>query len=127
VFKGLGNLANLGSLLKQAQQMGGRMKEITEVLKTKRAEGTAGGGLVTVEVNGLGEVLSCRIDPSLVSSGDRELIEDLLPAAVNQAIERSRQLHAEAMSSLTAGLELPGLESMLAQLSGGNPDKPETP
>ena len=124
MFKGLGNLANLGALVKQAQQMGGKLQEITETLKTKRAEGTAGGGLVTVEVNGLGEVLSCRIDPSLVASGDRELIEDLLPAAVNQAVEKSKKLHAEAVSSLTAGVDMPGLSSMLAQLTGGGPDKP---
>ncbi len=124
MFKGLGNLANLGALVKQAQQMGGKLKEVSEVLKTKRAEGSAGGGLVTVEVNGLGEVLSCRIDPSLVAGGDRELIEDLLPAAVNQALQRSKQLHAEAVSSLTAGLDVPGLNTMLSQLTGGEPDKP---
>jgi DNA-binding YbaB/EbfC family protein len=124
VFKGLGNLANLGSLLKQAQQMGGRLSQISDELKLKRAEGTAGGGLVTVEVNGLGEVLACRIDPSLVASGDRELIEDLVPAAVNQALSKSKQLHAEAMKSLTEGIDVPGLSGMLAQLSGGEPEKP---
>lgn len=124
MFKGLGNLANLGSLLKQAQQMGGRLKQISEELKTKRAEGSSGGGMVTVEVNGLGEVLACRIDPSLVASGDRELIEDLVPAAVNQALSKSKQLHAEAMKSVTDGLDMPGLDTMLAQLSGGEPDQP---
>lgn len=120
MFEGLGKLANLGSMLKQAQQMGGRLKQIAEELKTKRVEGTAGGGLVTVEVNGVGEVLSCRIDPSLVTSGDRELIEDLVPAAMNQALAKSRELHAEAMKSLTAGLDVPGMNDMLSQLSGGN-------
>jgi DNA-binding YbaB/EbfC family protein len=124
VFKGLGQLANLGSLLKQAQQMGGLLKQMAEVLKTKRAEGVSGGGLVKVEVNGLGEVLSCRIDPSLVTAGDRELIEDLLPAAVNAALAKSKQLHAEAMKSVTEGLDVPGLGDMLAQLSGGEPEKP---
>lgn len=123
MFKGLGNLANLGSMLKQAQQMGGRMQQLADELKTKRATGTSGGGMVTVEVNGLGEVLSCRIDPSV--AGDRELIEDLLPAAVNQAVARSKQLHADAMKSLAAGLDVPGLDQMLAQLSGGE-DKPST-
>jgi nucleoid-associated protein EbfC len=124
VFKGLGNLANLGSLLKQAQQMGGRLKQISEELKAKRAEGSAGGGMVTVEVNGLGEVLACRIDPSLVASGDRELIEDLLPGAVNQALVKAKGLHAEAMKSMTEGLDVPGLGTMLAQLSGGEPETP---
>lgn len=124
MLKGLGNLANLGSLLKQAQQMGSRMKQISEELKTKRAEGSSGGGMVRVEVNGLGEVLACRIDPSLVASGDRELLEDLLPAAINQAQAKSKQLHAEAMKSMTEGVDIPGLGAMLSQLSGGEPDKP---
>lgn len=120
MFEGLGKLANLGSMLKQAQQMGGRLQQIAEELKTKRVEGTAGGGLVTVEVNGAGEVLSCRIDPSLITAGDRELIEDLVPAAMNQALAKSRELHAEAMKSLTAGLDMPGMNDMLSQLSGGS-------
>lgn len=120
MFEGLGKLANLGSMLKQAQQMGGRLQQIAEELKTKRVEGTAGGGLVVVEVNGVGEVLACRIDPSLITSGDRELIEDLVPAAMNQALAKSRELHAEAMKSLTAGIDLPGMNDMLSQLSGGN-------
>jgi len=124
LFKGLGNLANLGSLLKQAQQMGGRLKQLSEELRAKRAEGRAGGELVTVEVNGLGEVLSCRIDPSLVQAGDRELIEDLVPAAVNQALGKAKQLHAEAAQSMAAGLDVPGLGAMLSQLSGGEDEKP---
>ena len=85
MFKGLGNLANIGALMKQAQEMGGRMQAIQDELKTKRATGAAGGGLVEVDVNGLGEVLAVRIDPSLVEKGDREMIEDLLPAAFNAA------------------------------------------
>jgi nucleoid-associated protein EbfC len=121
VFKGLGNLANLGSLIKQAQQMGSKLQQVTEELKTRRAEGAAGGGMITVEVNGIGEVLRCRIDPSLIASGDRELVEDLLPAAVNQALAKAKQLHAEAMKSMADGLDVPGLNAMLAQLSGGEP------
>ncbi len=120
MLKGLGNLANIGSLIRQAQQMGGRMEQIKEDLKGRRITGTAGGGMVSIEVNGLGEVLSCQIDPSIAS--DRELVEDLIPAAINQAQAKGRELHAEAMQSLTAGLDLPGLDSMLAQFTGdGNP------
>lgn len=124
MFKGLGNLANIGSLLKQAQQMGGKLKQVAEELKAKRAEGTAGGGLVTIEVNGLGEVLSCRVDPSLVTSGDRELLEDLVPGAVNAAQAKAKQLHAEAMKSMTEGFDMPGLGDMLSQLSGGDGNEP---
>jgi hypothetical protein len=124
VFKGLGNLANIGSLIKQAQQMGGKLQQINEELKTRRAEGSSGGGMIQVEVNGLGEVLSCRIDPSLITAGDRELIEDLLPAALNQALAKSKQLHVEAMKSMAEGVDMPDLNSLLSQLSGGDPSKP---
>ena len=115
MFKGL---ANLGSLLKQAQQMGGRMLEINERMKAQRATGSAGGGMVEVEVNGLAEVLRCRIDESLFNGGDRELIEDLVVTAVNQAMMRTKQMHAEAMQSLTGGMGLPGLDEAMQQFLG---------
>ena len=124
MFKGLGNLANIGSLIKQAQLMGGKMQQINEDLKTRRAEGSSGGGMVHVEVNGLGEVLSCRIDPSLFTAGDRELVEDLLPAAVNQALAKSKELHVEAMKSMAEGVDMPDLGALMSQLSGGDPAKP---
>jgi nucleoid-associated protein EbfC len=122
MFKGLGNLANIGALMKQAQEMGGRMKAIQEELKTKKATGSAGGGLVEVDVNGLGEALAVRIDPSLVEKGEREMIEDLLPAAVNAAQSKARQMHAEAIQGLTGGLPIGGLADVLSQLPGSDPD-----
>ena len=121
MFKGLGNLANLPALMKQAQEMGTKMQALGEELKTKRATGSAGGGLIEVEVNGLGKALSVRIDPSLVAKQDREMIEDLLPAAFNAAAQKAKQLHAEAMASLTGGLQLPGLDDALSQLGGASP------
>lgn len=75
--------------------------------------------MVTVEVSGIGEVLNCRIDPSIV--GDRELIEDLLPAAVNQALGKAKQFHAEAMKSMAAGIDMPGLDEVLSQVTGESP------
>lgn len=126
MFKGLGNLTNLGVLMKQAQEMGDRMQAIQQELKTKRATGSAGGGMVEVEVNGLGEVLAVRIDPALVEKGEREMIEDLLPAAVNAAQTKAKQLHAEAMQSLTGGLSLSGLQDAVAQFTGGADEGTET-
>jgi DNA-binding YbaB/EbfC family protein len=114
MFKGL---ANLGTLIKQAQQLGGQIHQLSEELKTRRAQGTAGGGMVEVEVNGLLEVLRCRIDQQLIAQGDRELIEDLVAAAVNQAIAKGKQLHTEAMKELTGGLNLPGVQEALAKLT----------
>jgi DNA-binding YbaB/EbfC family protein len=122
VLKGISNLANLGSLVKQAQEMGGRMQAMQDELRTKRATGSAGGGLVEVDVNGLTEVLAVRIDPSLIAKQDREMIEDLLPAAFNAAQQKARQLHADAVQAIAGGLPLGGLQEALSQLSGGGLD-----
>jgi DNA-binding YbaB/EbfC family protein len=120
MFKSLGNLSNIGALMKQAQEMSGRMQALQEQLKTKRATGAAGGGLVEVDVNGLGEALAVRIDRALIEKGERELIEDLLPAAINAAQSKAKQLHAEAMQSLAGELPIAGLSDALLQLGGGN-------
>ena len=104
--------------MKQAQEMGGRMQALQEELKTKRATGSAGGGLVEVDVNGLGEALAVRIDPSLVEKGEREMIEDLLPAAFNAAQAKAKQMHAEAMQALAGGMPIAGLSDALSQLDG---------
>lgn len=120
VFEGL---SNLGTLLKQAREIGGKLHGMTEELRTKRATGSAGGGMVEVEVNGLAEVISCRIDPELVRQGDRELIEDLVTTAVNQALAKAKQLHAEAIKSMTGGVELPGLNEAMGKFF--NPEDPD--
>ncbi len=122
MFKGF---SGIGSLLKQAQEMGGRMQAVNQELKSRRATGSAGGEMVTVEVNGLNEVLGCRIDQQLIDAGDRELIEDLVASAVNQALTKAKELHAEAMRSLTGGMELPGLDEAMKKLMGGVPEDEE--
>lgn len=116
MFQGLSNIA---SLMSQAKQMGSRLQEINEQLKTRRLSAATGAGLVEVEVNGLGELLAVRIDPSLVEQGDLEMIQDLIPAAVNEAVAKANQARAEAMSSLTEGINLPGMEAAMANLFGG--------
>jgi DNA-binding YbaB/EbfC family protein len=120
VFKGI---ANLAGLFKQAQQIGGQMGQLTEEMKRRRVEGSAGGGMVVVELTGLMEVLACRIDPELFRQNDRELIEDLVVAAVNQAIAKGKQMHADAVRELTGGLSLPGLNDVLEQFAGNEPEK----
>ena len=119
MFKGIGNIA---SLMRQAQQVTGQMQSMNEQLKEQRARGSAGGGLVEVEVNGLGEILSLSIDPSLMEKGDREMIEDLVPAAANQAVAKAKQLHADAMRDMASGLQVPGLDEALAKFTGGMPE-----
>jgi DNA-binding YbaB/EbfC family protein len=121
VFKGLASLANLPAILKQAQEMGGKLEQLNAELKTKRVTGAAGGGMIEVEVNGLGEALAVRLDPELIAKQDRELLEDLLPAAINAARQKARQLHAESMSQLTGGMQFPGLTEALSSLGGAPP------
>jgi len=75
--------------------------------------------MVEIEINGLIEVLRCQIDPQLFAQGDRELLEDLVTAAVNQAIAKSKQMHAETMKELTGGIPLPSsLQEALEKFTG---------
>jgi nucleoid-associated protein EbfC len=116
VFKGL---ANFAAILKQAQQLGGQMDQLTEEMKKRRVTGSAGGGMVEIEVNGLMEVLRCSIDPQLFAQNDRELIEDLVVAAVNQAIGKGKLMHADSIRGLTGNLPLPGgFHEALAKFTG---------
>ena len=115
MFKGL---SNLGAILKQAQQIGGQMGKMTEELKNRRVVGASGGGMVEIEVNGLMEVLRCKIEPAVLTQGDREFLEDLIVAAVNQAIAKGKQLHADAMRDLTGGLSVPGLDAAMEKFMG---------
>jgi nucleoid-associated protein EbfC len=121
MFKGLSNLA---ALLKQAQHISGNMDKITEAMKNRRVTGSSGGGMVEVEVNGLMEVLRCGIDPQLITQGDRELLEDLITAAVNQAIAKGKQMHAETMKELTGGIPLPSsLQDALEKFTGSDKEE----
>jgi hypothetical protein len=106
------------SVMRQARQFGAQMQAVTEKLKAQRATASTGAGMIEVEVNGLGEVLRVKIDPGLVARGEREMIEDLIPAAVNQAVTKARQLHMDAFKSAATGMDLPSLQEALAQMDG---------
>lgn len=114
MFKGLSNLA---SLMRSAQEMQTRMAGLQESLRQLRIEGIAGGGMVKVEVNGQQQVLSCRIEPELLA--DREVLEDLLVAATNQALERAKAAAAQEMSKLAGDVDIPGLGNMLEKFGMG--------
>jgi nucleoid-associated protein EbfC len=116
MFKGLGQLA---SLMKNAHAIQGRMQEMQESLKRIRVEGSAGGGMVTVEMNAQQQMLGCRIEDGVFSSGDREVLEDLIVAATNQALERAKQAAADEMQKLAEGLDFPGMGDALSRLGGG--------
>lgn len=100
---------NIQKMLKQAQQMQAKMAETQDDLAKKTVEASAGGGKVKVVANGVGDVLSIKIDPSVVDPQDVELLEDLVLVAVQDAIASGKQLSATEMGKLTAGLNIPGL------------------
>lgn len=116
MFKGLGDMA---ALMKSAKEMQGRMSEIQDRLALMRIQGSAGGGMVTFEVNGKQDVLGCTIDPTLYESGDREMLEELSVSAMNDALNKSKQAAAEAMQEITGGLNIPGMEGMMSKLGLG--------
>ena len=97
---------NINKMLKQAQKMQAQMLKAQDDLKSKEVEGTAGGGMVKVTMNGRHEVKRVDIDPSLMED-DKEMLEDLVAAAVNSAVHRVGEKMQENMSGLTAGLSLP--------------------
>jgi DNA-binding YbaB/EbfC family protein len=101
------NLGNLTDLLRNAGKVRETLEKTAESLGQLEVEGTAGGGAVTAKVNGRFELLSVRIDPKLLADGDAELLEDLVAAAVNQALARAKESAARSLQSLTGGLPLP--------------------
>ncbi len=100
-------MKNLGNLVKQAQRMKAEMEKIQEEAAAKRVEGTAGGGMVTVVSNGRGEVVEVKIDREVAGPDDLEMLQDLIVAAANDALRKSRELLAQEMGRLTGGLGLP--------------------
>jgi len=102
--------------VKQAQAMQGRMSEMQAKLAELRVEGSAGGGMVTATADGQQRLLSCRIEPALASSGDREMLEDLVCSAVNQALDKSREAATQEMSELMGGFDMPAVKDALSGL-----------
>ena len=97
---------NLGNLMKEAQKMQQRMQEAQEQLSKLCVNGKAGGGMVEVEMNGRHDVLKVKISPTLMEE-DIEMLEDLVAAAVNDAVRKVEKASKEKISQLTAGLNIP--------------------
>lgn len=100
-------MKNLGQMLKQAQELQARMGELQEKLAAMEVTGLAGGGMVTVIVNGKGEARNVTIDPKLMAPGEHAVVEDLVRAAINDAKGKLERLVRDKMSELTGGLPLP--------------------
>jgi DNA-binding YbaB/EbfC family protein len=105
--KGLG----FGDIVKQAQELQERLGRLQEEAAAKTVEASAGGGMVTVVVSGRLELLSLRIDPTVLKTGDVDMLQDLVVAAVNQGIRQAQSLVADEMRKATGGLNIPGLST----------------
>jgi DNA-binding YbaB/EbfC family protein len=103
-----GGQPNMQQIMKQAQKMQQQVAQAQAELAAAELSGTAGGGLVTVVMTGLGEVKSVRIDPAAVDPDDVEALEDMVLAAIRNAAEAQRELTEEKMGPATGGLTLPG-------------------
>lgn len=105
----LKGMPNMGNLLKKAQQLQEKMATLQEELSEKTVETSAGGGMVTVIATGKQEIASIKIDPEVVNQEDIEMLEDLVLAAVNDALFQAKQMASDEMTKLTGGVNIPGL------------------
>ena len=108
-FRGMPGGMNQSAMLKQAQKMQQEMLRMQQEMETKEYEATAGGGMVTAAVNGKHELLRLAIDPEAVDPEDVEMLQDMVIAAVNEAMRKADADAAASMGKLTGGLNLGGL------------------
>ena len=102
-------LGNIGNIMRQAQAMQEQMVKLQEQASSKTVEGSAGGGTVTVKANGAMEVIAVQINPDVLTSGDADMLQDLIRAATNDALHKAKDLMASEMKTITGGMNIPGL------------------
>ena len=100
---------NMGNIMRQAQAMQDQLARVQEQAATKVAEGSAGGGMVTVKANGAMEIVSIAINPDVLTSGESDLLRDMIVAATNDALRKAKDLMAGEMKAITGGMNIPGL------------------
>ena len=105
----MAGIGGMGNLLKQAQEMQSRMAKIQEELGQKTVEGSAGGGMVQVTVNGQFNLVAVKIEASMINANEKDMLEDLVLAAVNDGMRKARDLVSTEMGKLTGGFKIPGL------------------
>jgi len=98
-----------GNIMKEAQKLQAQMAAMQEEVAKNKVDATAGGGMVTVEANGKQELTAIKIDPEVVNKDDVQMLEDLVLAAANEALRKSRDLVQQELGKLTGGLKIPGL------------------
>lgn len=104
-----GNMGNMGKMMKQVQKMQADMAKLQEELVNRTVETSAGGGMVTVVANGKQEILSIKINPEAVDPEDVEMLQDMVLAAVNEALRQSQEMVSKEMGKITGGMNIPGL------------------
>jgi DNA-binding YbaB/EbfC family protein len=102
-------MKNMKDLMKQAQQLQNKMARMQEEMAEKTVEASSGGGMVKVVANGRQEILSVHIEKEVVDPEDAEMLQDLILAAVNEALAQSQKMVSDEMSKLTGGMNIPGL------------------
>ena len=102
-------MKGFGNIMKEAQKLQAQMAAMQEEIAKREVEATAGGGMVTVKANGKQELLSIKIDPEVINKDDAQMLEDLVLAACNEALRKSRELVQQELGKLTGGLKIPGL------------------
>lgn len=105
---------DMNSIMQQAQQMQQKMASIQKDLKSKTAMGTAGGGMVTVTANGKNEILSIEIEDNIISTSDKEMLQDLITAATNDALRKVQAISKAEMAKLTGGMNIPGMANLFS-------------
>ena len=102
-------MKGMGKMMKQAQQLQSKMMKLQEELAEKTIETTSGGGMVKVVANGKQQVVSIQIEKEVVDPDDLEMLQDLILAAINDALIKSQEMVSGEMSKLTGGMNIPGL------------------
>jgi len=105
-------IPKMGQIMKQAQQFQAKMAKLQEEIGERTVETSAGGGMISVVANGRQEIISVRIDPEVVDPQDVEMLQDLVLAAVNDALTQAKNMMNEEMGKLTEGLGLPGIPGL---------------
>jgi DNA-binding YbaB/EbfC family protein len=106
-------LPNMGQIMKQAQQFQSKIAKLQEELGDQTVEASSGGGMVTVIANGRQEIVSIEIDQEVIDPNDSEMLQDLIMAAVNDALSRAKEMVNEEMGKLTKGMNIPGVPGLL--------------
>lgn len=109
MFRGLGDLKDMGAMMKKVMDLKGEMEAVKESLANERVEGQAGAGMVRVVLNGKLELLDIKIEPGIINPEEPAVLESLVKAAVNNAVDKAQELVKEKMASVTAGINIPGL------------------